>query len=355
MSLKIGIDTSPTKNAHSLRGIGFYTKNLIEPLISETKEKDYVIKEIGSNSDVGNYDLIHYPYFDLFSLSLPINKKTKTVVTIHDVTPLVFPENYPLGFRGKINLMIQKFSLKSVDRVITDSENSKKDIIKYLNYPENKIEVIYLAAGEEFKQLENGGWRMEIIEKYNLPKKFVLYVGDVNWNKNILGLARTCRELELDLVMVGKQLLDENFDRLHPENKDRLKFLEEFKNDLKVKRLGFISSDDLVKIYNLAIVYCQPSFYEGFGLPILEAMSCGCPVVSSNTSSMPEVAGDAAIYFDPTSTGEMKEKLLEVVNNEKLQKDLRVKGLVNSKKFSWLKTAAQTLETYMKVLANKLS
>ncbi|MDP1744542.1 MAG: glycosyltransferase, partial [Bacteroidota bacterium] len=152
--IKVFIDNSPLTSGHAVRGIGNYTRNLIEGI-----KRNNVIQLV----DLADQpDIIHYPYFDVFYYSLPINKKHPTVVTIHDVIPLVFPQHYPPGLKGKIVHQLQKIALSNVDAVITDSECSKTDIINYLHYPSEKIFVTYLAAGQNFHQLSknnpNDSW-----------------------------------------------------------------------------------------------------------------------------------------------------------------------------------------------------
>lgn len=357
-AIKIAIDISPLKTSHASRGIGFYTKNLVEVLERESKGSggrelkiiplDFSNQQLAINNQ--QFNLLHYPYFDLFFRTLPLRKHSKIVVTIHDVTPLVFPEHYPPGIKGWINFQIQKFSLGKVDAVITDSENSRDDIVKYLGYPREKIHVIYLAPGENFKKLETGpsaeGWKQEIEKKYNLPEKFVLYVGDVNWNKNILGLSEACKKIKTSFVIVGKQAKEEKFDRNHIENQPLVQLIEQYGNDPNILRLGFVEDENLVKLYNLATVYCQPSFYEGFGLPVLEAMACGCPVVAAKTSSLPEICGDAALMINPYDTNDLANGLSQILENAGIARSLTNKGLKQVKKFSWEKTAKRTLSVY---------
>lgn len=346
------IDTSPLKTTHAARGIGFYTKHLVESLREFCKGEKYkdVEIEVNRKNKEKAFDLIHYPYFDLFFSTLPVRKRGKTVVTIHDVTPLVFPNKYPPGLKGKVKFAIQKFSLGGVGAVITDSQNSKKDISKYLGYPKEKIYVVYLAPREIFKPVSDLLLLDGIRNKYKLPLKFVLYVGDVNWNKNVLGLVKACKKIGTPVVIVGKQALGENFDRTHIENKPLVQLVKLYGEDRGVLRLGFVSDEDLVGIYNLATVYCQPSFYEGFGLPILEAMACGCPVVSSKTSSLPEICGGGALMVDPENDGEMARGIKTLLDDRKKRVKFQEKGFRQVKKFTWEKTAQETLEVYRKVL-----
>lgn len=350
---KIGFVTTPINSGHAVRGIGFYTKRLLPHLKSQSRTFDFDLIELTDNRQLenANLDLIHYPFFDLFAHTLPVFKSTKTVVTIHDVIPLEFPSHYPPGLRGSVNLALQKISLNSVDRVITDSLASVKNIRRYLDIPHEKIKLVYLAADQLFKKVSKPK------NKYNLPKKFVLYVGDINFNKNIPNLIRACREAELPLVIVGKQAKDPDSLKIklslsHPKDLVRdvlgiphpqlehLKEVKELFEQNSVITLGFVTDEDLVDIYNLATVYCQPSLSEGFGLPVLEAMSCGTPVTCSQTSSLPELAGDQAEYFDPSSVHEISEAIKKSVG----------KKIEPPKNFSWEKCALETLQVYSEVI-----
>lgn len=352
MPVKVAIDTSPIKNGHAVRGVGFYTQKLLEELqnLSGNEEfKDIQIGALGDSGNINDFDILHYPFFDLFFLTLPLIKKNKTVVTVHDVTPLVFPEHYPPGIRGKIKNLIQKFSLRRVDAVITDSMCSKKDIAKYLKFAEEKIYVIPLAPAHDLNRLKGDQWQEEVKKRYNLPDKFVLYVGDVNWNKNVLTLVKACKEIGMPLVIVGKQAAQKDFDDKNVENQPLKQLIQMYGQDPDVLRLGFIYDEDLEKIYNLASVYCLPSFYEGFGLTVLEAMKCGCPVVAANTSSLKEIVDDAALLTSPLDYNEMAENLKKVIEQDSLRSKLIEAGLKNVKKYTWEKTAEGVIDVYRKI------
>ena len=191
---------------------------------------------------------MHYPYFDLFFKSLSFQKGKKNIVTIYDTIPLIYPKNYPPGIKGKINFLRQKSTLKEADAIVTISETSKKDIVRFLDVQSEKVHVTYLAATPDFKKLPSGKWSTEIRQKYHLPEKFVLYVGDVNYNKNINNLAKACKITDVPLVLAGKQAASSDFDRNHPENQSLVHLLEEYGYDHQVLRLGFVPQEDLVKI-----------------------------------------------------------------------------------------------------------
>jgi len=359
--MRVAIDVSPLKTGHKFRGIGFYTERLtasLQKLIAVgSKYRDWQIELIENwKLKIGNFDLVHYPYFDLFFLTLPIKKHALAAVTIHDVIPLVFPEHYPKGLKGWFKFQVQKFSLKGAAAVITDSQNSKKDIVKYLGFSKDKIFVVPLAPGEDFKPLAiSHQLLVKTRRKYFLPERFILYVGDVNWNKNIPGLVRACEKIEIPLVIVGKQAKRQDFDQTHPENKDLVWLQNKHRSSIINHRssiilTGFVPTKDLAAIYNLAAVYCQPSFYEGFGLPVLEAMACGAPVVCSKTSSLPEVAGGAAIFVDPKDIKSISQGIKHVIENEEVKETFRKKSISRASQFSWKKTAEKTIGVYKKIL-----
>lgn len=337
--MKIAI-VSPSSHflQHRVRGTGFYIKNLVDSLEKNDHNNTYILcnaDEIPNNADV-----VHYPFFEPFFITLPFFKKKKTVVTVHDLIPLVFPRSFPKGIKGSLKWEVQKRILRNVNRIITDSISSKKDICRFTSIDDNKIKVIYLSASEKFRKISN------VKTKYKLPEKFVLYVGDITWNKNLPNLVEAVKKVNLPLVLVGKALVNEKFNKNNPWNKDLSKIYDLTKDDKSIIKLGFVSDEDLVKLYNKATVFAMPSFYEGFGLPILEAMSCGCPVVTSKGGSIPEIAGEAALYVDPYDIDDISKKIKEVFFDEKIQSELSKKGLDQAKKFSWEETAKQTIKVY---------
>lgn len=354
--MKIAIDASPIEGKgslyHRVRGTGFYLRNLKESLLESEKSNEYIFFTRGEKlpKDV---DLVHYPYFEPFFLTLPVFNKNPFVVTVHDLTPLVFPKYFPAGLKGSLKWKIQRASLKKAKKIITDSISSKNDIIKYTGISEGKIEMVYLAAGSDFKKRNLSQNEIEkLLNKYHLPKKFALYVGDVTWNKNLPRLIEACLETDIPLVLTGKALLNSDFDRKNPWNQDLIKVQELCGDKKNIMRVGFINDEDLVGLYNIATVFVMPSLYEGFGLPILEAMSCGCPVITSKEGSLKEVAGDAAFYVDAYETESIGKGLKKVFEDEKLRKELSDKGIKQAGKFSWKNTARETADAYGRAVKN---
>lgn len=366
--MKIAIDVSPIEGKsslqHRVRGTGVYTKNLIESLQKYNSKNTYIFftqyhdgvgftrgetLPAGRQELPKNVDLIHYPYFEPFFLTLPFINKSPFVVTVHDLTPLVFPKYFPKGLRGNLKWKIQRASLGKAKKIITDSISSKNDIIKYTGIDSEKIDVVYLAAGNEFRKKNLSQGEIEkFLRKYHLPEKFALYVGDVTWNKNLPRLIEACLKANIPLVLTGKALLSSDFDRENQWNQDLVKVQELSKDKKNIIIIGFVSDEDLVNLYNIAEVFVMPSLYEGFGLPILEAMACGCPVITSKEGSLREVAGDAAFYVNAYDVGSISDGIKKVFSDDILKKELSEKGIEQAQKFSWKKTAEQAEGVYQK-------
>jgi glycosyltransferase involved in cell wall biosynthesis len=349
--MKIAIDISPLQTGHKVRGVGFYLQHLKDALMQFHPENTYYFF-IDKKDIPKDVSLVHYPYFDPFFITLPFTNKHKTVVTVHDLTPLVFPDHFPAGIKGSISWQIQKWNLKKADAVITDSESSTRDVSRYTGIPVSRIHTVYLAAGEEFQRVDKGEIRIEKLRrKYNLPEKFVLYVGDVTWNKNLPRLVRAIKHINIPLVMVGKSLVQTNFDKTNTWNKDLVEVQKLTENDSMFIKLGFIPTEDLIDLYNLATVFAFPSIYEGFGLPVLEAMQSGCPVLTTKGGSLSEITGNAAYFVDQSSTESIVNGITKIFSDKDLQNELKKKGLDQAKKFNWKKTAEETSKVYKKILS----
>lgn len=352
--MKIAIDVSPIRDEkrpqHRVRGTGFYIKNLTKSLRQHFPQHKYILFTKGDTLPK-DIDVVHYPYFEPFFLTLPYFKTQRTIVTVHDLTPLVLPSTLPKGIKGKIKWEIQKRLLGKMDAIITDSICSKKDIIKHAGIPEDKVCVVYLAAGEEFRKISISKKREEELrKKYKLPQKYALYVGDATRNKNLLRLINASLKTKIPLVMVGNALVSQDFDSSNPWNKD-LSEIQRFSRIHKDLILpGFVPTEELVKLYIMATVFIMPSLYEGFGLPLLEAMACGCPVITTRYGSIPEVVHDSAYYVDAYDEDNIAKGLSSVFKNTKLREGLSSKGLERVKKFDWKTTAQRTIEVYEKII-----
>jgi glycosyltransferase involved in cell wall biosynthesis len=349
MMIKVLLDTTPLATEHALRGVGIYTRQLVKAL--EKLKQITVVRSGTKQAKNFKPDIIHYPYFDLFFPTLPLIKKAPTVVTLHDVIPLKFPQHYPVGIKGTANFIRQKSALKSVKVIITDSQASKHDIHQHLGIEQQKIKVVYLASDENLKKASQAEIN-RVKRKYKLPKNYVLYVGDIDYNKNIPGLIKAVRDLPLyhKLVCVGKNFRPQNIPQWHwietqlalSDVADRVVFVPNVPGE---------AANDLAGIYSGALCYIQPSLYEGFGLPVLEAMRCKTPVVSAKNSSLIEVGSDQVVYTQ-TNSASLAWGINEVLNWTKTKRNERIKSAYAwSQTFSWDKTALQTLAVYKTALA----
>lgn len=320
---------------HSLgRGVGFYTENLSKAL---AEIPGVILTD-------NNPDIIHYPFFDLFYSTLPNHSQKPTVVTIHDLTPLVMSNRYPKGLRGTFNLIRQWWSLRNVSAIITDSENSKRDIVRIFRLPDEKIFVTPLAVSDDYKKTPSESKINEVKSRYNLPDRFILTLaGGPNPNKNLPSLAEATDRLDIPLVIVGGGMNQEIVKPVHPELIDLVRL--QVYNHLICP--GFIPNEDFNSMLHLAEIYVQPSLYEGFGLPLLEAMTAGCLIVSSKTSSLPEIYHEQAITFNPKSLRSMERSLRKALclstTEKKRQIDMAKKRATD---FDWIKTAKSTLGVY---------
>ncbi len=311
------------------------------PLFSKKKNVHEIIMPSGSKlltdlfkapKIINNYnlDVVFFP-----KNVVPFGIKAKKVLTIHDLA-YYMPQfdAYKLTDTIYMKFMI-KSSAKRADKIVAISNNTKKDIEDVLNTKKEKIKVIYEAANQNFKVIKDKKSLEKIRKEYGLDKPFVFYAGSISPRKNVKRFITAFKNLNdknLDLVITGNKLWN---------NDEEMAMIKREKN---IKILGLIPEDHLVYLYNLASFYVYPSLYEGFGLPTLEAQQCGCPVLSSNTSSLPEVGGQGALYFNPYNEKEIKEAMEKIANNPKLKKDLVKKGLANVKRFSWDKASKELLE-----------
>ena len=349
--MKVAIEISLLQDKqHKVRGVGSYIANLQKGLENTPTSLSFQFFTSDSTLDK-DVDLIHYPYFDPFRKLELVHKNIKTVITIHDLTPIILKNKFPVGFRGSINWQINKINLRKLAGIITDSESSKKDIIRLAGVASEKVQAIHLAAGEEFKQIEGDTWQVGIREKYRLPDRFALYVGDVTPNKNLPRLIEAVKKTNIPCVLVGKALASSDFDKDHPWNRDVAAVQEMIKDDKQFILPGFVSNSDLVALYNLATIFVMPSLYEGFGLPVLEAMQSGCPVITSGEGSLKEVAGQSAIFVNPRDVEDMVGKIKIITEDIDMQKKYAILGLRQAEKFSWHKTAKETVSVYEKILS----
>ncbi len=290
----------------------------------------------------GKTDLFHMPDHILPVLSV----KAKKVITIHDLSFYIYPETFNFSKRFYKKLLTP-YSVKNADFIIADSNSTKSDIIKLFSYQEQKIKVVYIGVSEMFKKINDQNLLKKIRSKRRLPKNFIIFVGTLEKRKNIELLIDSFADLirqkkiDHDLIIVGKKgwLFEGIFEKINKkELAGRVKFIFD------------TTDDELPILYNLADLMVYPSLYEGFGLPVVESMACGCPVITSNVSSLKEIACGAAILINPRDKEELSYYIEKVLTDENLRNDLITKGFQRAKNFTWRKCAEETLQIYNSIL-----
>lgn len=277
--------------------------------------------------------------------------KTKNVLTVHDIAPVVLPKSHDWIIKFDFKVLLPKI-LENCDSIIAVSNATKKDLVSYLGVDDNRIDVVPLGVNTYFFYPRTKEEVELILNKYRISGDYILYAGTDNIRKNlnnlILGYARICEKIPYDLVLVGPinrnniiKIIDKS---INSENlKKRLLS--------KVRVLGYIDREDLPTIYTGARCFVLTSLYEGFGLPVLEAMACGTPVIISDNSSLREVGGKAALYIDnPLDSKEIAESITCVINNNGLMEKMRKRGFKQVKRFSWDKTVEKTIQIYKNIL-----
>jgi glycosyltransferase involved in cell wall biosynthesis len=289
-------------------------------------------------------DLAHVPYW-----GAPLRSAVPLIVTVHDITTLHVPE-YRAGFKARLYNALVSASARGASHIITDSFSSKLDIMDYLHIPEPDITAIYLAASPDYTPTENSLVDMAVLRKYDLPDFYILYLGGYEIHKNVLTLLHAytyvAKALGTDypLVLAGRKPA-----QVTDTFPDYEGYIERLGLTSYVRWIGFVDEEDKPVLYRNAETFVFPSRYEGFGLPPLEAMACGTAVVTSNSSSLPEVIGDAGFAVHPDAAREMAGAIIATVVQENLAAELRQKGLQQAAKFSWEKTATETLLVYDQV------
>jgi glycosyltransferase involved in cell wall biosynthesis len=373
--MNIAFDGRPLKLYKT--GIGKYTENLaghIEDVDSDINLFLYSNRDIFVKKEknvelalvpglIGKYNSslwfqLSLPFYlnrqsgnqiDLFHgtmAMLPLAVRMPTVVTIYDLVLEKFPET--MYWKNWLSLKtLMRMSARKASKIIAISENTKKDIIDYFRIDESKIRVIYLGVDGQFSPQPDPN-EAEVLSKYNLTEGYILSLGTLEPRKNFQRLINAYQMVANSgqqtprLVIIGG----------HGWGNEELgKVVRESGLDERVRLVGYVPDEDLPTLYRRAAVFVYPSLYEGFGLPPLEAMACGTPVVTSNISSIPEVVGEAAMLIDPYNTAEIAQAMASVLTNQGLRDTLRTSGLVRSRLFNWDKTARETLSLYREAIA----
>jgi glycosyltransferase involved in cell wall biosynthesis len=378
-SMKIGIDGRAAKWYRGT-GIGTYTYQLINCLNNIDNinnymlfipksftndiclKKNFTVNTIPPQSKTSFWEEINIPNkikhnkIELYhvpqnGVGLPMEKKCKFVATLHDVIPYKMPETVSERYLKIFSNYIPKIVPKC-DGIITVSNFSKNDIMKTFDFPEDKIYVTHLASENIYRPLDKNISKYIAKRYYSITEDYILYVGGFSPRKNILGLIESFNKFissykkPIKLVIAGAK--GKSYDA-YKERTDTLNMSD------KVIFPGFISMEHLPYIYNAAKLFVYPSFYEGFGLPPIEAMACGIPVITSNTTSLPEVAGDGALLVNPEDRDELCESMLKVLSDENQKNKLISSGIKRAAQLSWGKTAKDTISIYNKILGKKIS
>lgn len=374
--MKIGIDARASRWYRGT-GIGTYTYQLISSLNRTDKSNSFLVfMPQDTNYDINLNDNFHTKYItqniknnfwdevnipnilkgediELYhvpqnGIGLPSYKECRFVITLHDVIPYRMPhtvgERYMKIFTDEIPRIIPL-----CDGIITVSEFSKQDIIKTFNYPSQKIFVTHLAAEDIYHPLNKEEAKSLMKKYYSIDEDYILYVGGFSPRKNITGLIEAFSKFKqiykknIKLVIAGRQ--GKSYD-------DYKKRAQELNIESSILFAGFISVEHMPSLYCASELFVYPSFYEGFGLPPVEAMSCGVPVIASSGTSIPEVLKDGAMLIDPNDTDEICSSMYAMLSDDTLKQKFILKGLVRSSELSWKETARKTLIAYNKIINN---
>ncbi len=358
--MRIGIDTQITVGEKT--GFGYYVSNLTKNLQAIDRQNEYVffkpqtVKDFSTPQRMiwdqvtiprlanrAQVDILHQSCF-----SEPVFYHGKSVVTVHDLTAIFLGYNIPFWSRQFYAKWVP-FTYRYANHLITVSQQTKRDIMDILAIPEDKITVIYEAASEKYQVIDDQAAIKQVREKYRLGNEpIILHVGTLEPRKNLpflvkaFSIAKKKYHTTSKLVITGKK-------GWYYESLFRL--VESLGLGNEVIFTGYLEDQDIPLLYNAASTLVFPSFYEGFGLPPLEAMASGTPVVSSNTSSMPEVVSDGGLLLSPIDEEAWATTMIKLLDDKKLWQHLRQKGLVQAKKFSWQRAAKETLAVYEHVLS----
>jgi glycosyltransferase involved in cell wall biosynthesis len=289
-------------------------------------------------------DLVHLPLNQV-----PLFMRERYIVTIHDMASLLFETGS--GLRMDVRRFLLRRGLLRARRILAVSEATRRDVQDTLGIPEGRIRLVYNAPNPEFFQRSREDQRAEILERYQIDYPFLLYAGNIRPQKNIPRLVEAfavAREQlsshpvyrNLHLIIIGDEI------SRYPSLR---RTVIQTRMEKLVRFLGFVPSERLRIFFESAALFVFPSLYEGFGLPPLEAMACGTPVVTSNVSSLPEVVGDAAVLVNPENVFDIARGITEVLLNEELRSELIAKGRAQAARYSWERTAREVLEVYHEV------
>lgn len=380
--MRIGIDCRTILNPHSgeRAGVGHYVEGLVTALIERFPDEEFVLYFDYRIGDIAgfvrpNVQVKHFPFsqygkylsfgyshmlitayllkegLDVLHVpagSIPLTYPKKVVYTVHDLAIFKHPEWFPSSFISRSVLVPQ--TLRKADNLIAVSNSTAKDLRQLFNIKHQKISVIH--HGFDVQKIPLKRRVTETIEKYKLPKRYVLFVGTIEPRKNVEGLMRAFVALqEKNPALADVVLVIAGQEGYHSEHV--MQTLMALKAKRSIRYIGYVTHNEKVELLRHASAFVFPSFYEGFGLPILEAMALGVPVIASKTTSMPEIAERAALYIDPTSTTDITRGLREVLTKPDVAKRLHEAGPKQAAKFSWERCADQTMAVYRKVVGKR--
>lgn len=371
--MKIAIDAR-SATLHQGTGIGTYTNNLISEILSCNSDDDFTLfcsGKFNENFNTKNTNIVyssgrHGGFYEKYYIPSILNKfhadlyhipqngigfdfytEIPTIVTIHDLIPYTMPETVGKGYLERF-LRDMPNIISNSSGILTVSEYSKKDILKFFSsYPKDKIFVTPLAANNNFRPLDKNNCKLYVKNNFGVEDPYILYIGGFSQRKNVLGLIKAFMRVYKDFNKPYKLLLG---GPLKDEGEKLFKFVKDNNLQEDIVFSGYLDDCILPILYSGCEAFVYPSFYEGFGLPPLEAMSCKVPVITSNITSIPEVTGDSAILINPTKIYELEKALVKLLNNESLKSELSEKGYTRSLEFTWSKTAQNTLKAYRNLL-----
>jgi glycosyltransferase involved in cell wall biosynthesis len=374
--LKVAIDVRTVTPVRS--GVGNYVLHLFRGLRKVSPKQDFFLIGRGENLKVIDGDLPasmkhrtsisheNHPLGDLWehfwlpnilhsnqvkvmhgpaTLAPLYHRDYATVVTIHDLVAFLFPETIPRKYAMYMRWLIKRV-VKRADRIISVSENTKYDLVTVLGADPDKITVVYEAAQPKFKPVDDPAKLEEVKRRYNIDSPFLYHVGNIEPRKNLVRLIKAFLLLRERIGRTAKLVISGQEGWLTKKLYTAFNSLD-FKDD--VIFTGYVPHEDLPILMNAAQAFVFPSLYEGFGLPALEAMQCGTPVITSNISSLPEIVGQAAILVDPQDEDSIANGMQRVLEDGALRQRLSSQGLKQAALFSWEKAASQTLDIYRRV------
>lgn len=377
--MRIGIDCRTILNPKSgeRAGVGHYTYYLVKNLLKLDNKNEYVLYFDWRVTDTKEFEqpnvkIKYFPFsqynkflpfayshmlitaylmkegLDVFHSpisSLPLTYPKKAIITVHDLAIYKNPAWFPSQIFSTKLLVPQ--SLRSANKIIAVSQSTKKDLKEIFNIADKKIKVVYEGAILDHVKVKNKS--LDSLARFKLNSKYILFIGTLEPRKNLVTLMRAYKKFldakpefsQYQLVLAGAKGY---------KSDDVFTEIKELKIGKQVKYIGYVTQNQKLELLKKATCFIFPSSYEGFGLPVLEAMALGTPVITSNISSLPEITGKAAILVDPEKELDIAKALKRLIGDRNLQSTLRSKGIIQAKQFTWQRSAAETLKVYQSLI-----